>query len=199
MKRLALYITMILFNFVKTDASAHRYPPKSAKLFEAKIAEALRYCVTNKMNTGYCIMIDMSIHSGKNRLFVYNFKKKKIIIEGLCAHGIGGGSGPNHPVYSNELNSNCTSLGKYKIGIRSYSRWGINVHYKMHGLESTNSNAFKRTVVLHSYDPVPAIETYPAPMFGVSAGCPVVANATMRKIDELIKTGQQTMLLWIYE
>ena len=151
------------------------------------------------MNTSYCILVDMSIHSGKNRLFVYDFKKEKIIVEGLCAHGVGGGSGPNYVVYSNKVNSNCTSLGKYKLGIRSYSRWGINVHYKMHGLESTNNNAFKRIVVLHSYKPVPAFETYPAPMFGVSQGCPVVANETMRKIDKLIRTGQENMLLWIYE
>jgi hypothetical protein len=51
------------------------------------------------------------------------------------------------PVYSNVVGSNCTSLGKYKIGKRSYSNWGINIHYKMHGLESSNSNAFKRHVV----------------------------------------------------
>ena len=35
--------------------------------------------------------------------------------------------------------SYCSSLGKYKVGIRSYSKWGINVHYKLHGLEATNN------------------------------------------------------------
>ncbi|MBE9601334.1 murein L,D-transpeptidase catalytic domain-containing protein [Pedobacter sp. MC2016-24] len=162
-------------------------------------AKALQYSKTHKMNTSYCILVDMSIHSGKNRLFVYNFKKKKVIIKGLCAHGSGGGSGPLSPVYSNEIGSNCTSLGKYKLGSRAYSKWGIHVHYKMHGLEKTNNNAFKRIVVLHSYTPVPAFQTYPLPLFGVSSGCPVIANATMRKIDKLLKTGQKNMLLWIYE
>ncbi len=174
-------------------------PNAAALKFNAKIEQALSYCQANKMNTRYCIMVDMSIHCGKNRLFVYDFRQKKKVFEGLCAHGVGGGSGPNKVVYSNEVNSNCTSLGKYKLGIRSYSRFGIHVHYKMHGLESSNSNAFKRDVVLHSYNPVPAFETYPAPMYGVSAGCPVVANSTMRKIDKLLKTGQKNMLLWIYE
>lgn len=169
------------------------------KTFQDRVAGAYRYCQTNKMNTSFCILVDMSIHSGKNRLFVYNFKENKITIAGMCAHGAGGGSGPNRAVYSNKINSNCTSLGKYKLGMRAYSKWGINVHYKMYGLEDTNDNAFKRIVVLHSYSPYPDYETYPGTMFGVSAGCPVVSDATMRKIDKLIKGGQKNMLLWIYE
>lgn len=166
---------------------------------EQKAVQALRYSKAHKMNTSYCILVDMRIHSGKNRLFVYDLKKKKILIEGLCAHGSGGGSGPLKPVYSNEIGSNCTSLGKYKLGSRAYSKWGIHVHYKMHGLEKTNNNAFKRIVVLHSYTPVPAFQTYPLPLFGVSSGCPVIANTTMRKIDKLLKSGQKNILLWIYE
>lgn len=169
----------------------------NAKL-ESKVAEALEYSKTHKMNTSYCIMIDMSIHSGKNRLFVYDFKNNEVIIRGLCAHGNGGGSTAYKPVYSNKIGSNCTSLGKYKLGQRAYSNWGINIHYKMHGLEKTNSNAYKRIVVLHSYTPVPATEIYPLLLFNVSYGCPVVANATMRKIDKLIISGQKDMLLWIY-
>lgn len=165
---------------------------------EDRAAQALLFCRANKLNSNYCILIDMNIHAGKNRLFVYNFKKKEVVIEGMCAHGSGGGSTAAKPVYSNKVGSFCTSLGKYKLGKRSYSRWGINVHYKMHGLESTNSNAFERVVVLHSYDPVPEMETYPLPLFGVSSGCPVVANGTMKKIDALLKTGESNMLLWIY-
>ncbi len=150
------------------------------------------------MDTALCIMVDMSIHSGKNRIFVYDFKKKQITIEGLCAHGVGGGSTAIKPVFSNAVGSNCTSLGKYKVKGRSYSNWGINVHYKMHGLEKTNSNAFRRIVVLHSYTPVPNQEIYPQTLFGQSAGCPVLSDGTMRKIDELLKKKKKPVLLWIY-
>lgn len=178
-------------------ASAFSGNSKPSKDLESKINEAQLYCQAHKMNTRYCILVDMIIYSGKNRLFVYDFKNKKIIIEGLCAHGNGGGSTITNPVYSNKVGSNCTSPGKYKLGKRAYSKWGINVHYKMHGLETTNSNAFKRTVVLHSYTPVPAFEIAPLGLFNVSQGCPVVANATMRKIDKLIQSGESNMLLWI--
>ncbi|MCZ4242540.1 murein L,D-transpeptidase catalytic domain-containing protein [Pedobacter punctiformis] len=172
--------------------------PLSSKIDAVKINEALAFCKKNNFDTSMCIMVDMSIHSGKNRLFVYDFKNQKIITEGICVHGSGGGSTANKPVFSNKEGSYCTSLGKYKVKGRAYSNWGINIHYKMYGLEKTNSNAFKRIVVLHSYTPVSDREVYPQTVFGVSAGCPVLSDATMRKIDALLKTKKKPVLLWIY-
>ena len=88
---------------------------------------------------------------------------------------------------------------RYKVGIRAYSKWGINVHYKLHGLEPTNDNAFKRIVVLHSYTPLPATEVYPSHLpLGMSQGCPVICNETMRQIDVLLKAETKPVLLWIY-
>ncbi len=165
---------------------------------ESRADEALAYSKEHKMNTSYCILIDMKIPSGKNRLFVYDFKKKKTIIKGLCAHGSGGGSTAFKVFFSNKVKSNCTSLGKYKIGKRAYSNWGIHAHYKMHGLDSTNSNAYKRIIVLHSYSPVPEHEIHPYGLHGVSMGCPVIADISMLEIDALIKSGEKDMLHWIY-
>ncbi|QPH41392.1 murein L,D-transpeptidase catalytic domain-containing protein [Pedobacter endophyticus] len=173
-------------------------PQAHQKISESKISAALAFCQKDNMDTSLVIMIDMSIHSGKNRLFVYDFEKEAVIIEGLCAHGVGRGSTATKPVFSNEVGSNCTSLGKFSVKGRSYSNWGINIHYKMYGLEKTNSNAFKRIVVLHSYTPVPNKEIYPQTLFGQSAGCPVLSDATMKKIDDLLKTKKKPVLLWIY-
>ena len=91
-------------------------------------------------------------------------------------------------------------MGKYKIGKRAYSNWGINIHYKMHGLEKTNSNAFKRNVVLHSYDYVSETEIYPSHLtMGWSLGCPVVSNNLMKNIDTLLKKTKKPTLIWIFE
>lgn len=170
----------------------------SAQINQARIKEAFNYSKKNGLDTAVAIFIDFSIHSGKNRFFVYNFANKKILFSGLCAHGSGKGSTASKPVFSNEIGSKCSSLGKYKVKNRAYSNWGINVHYKMYGLEKTNSNAFKRYIVLHSYTPVPSVEVYPFPMFGPSDGCPVLANKTMRKVDALFKNKTKGVLLWIY-
>lgn len=87
----------------------------STNIKAEKLSEAYTFCKQNKLDTTVCIMVDMSLPSGKNRLFVYDFKQKKTIIAGLCAHGVGGGSTSTKPVFSNTVGSNCTSLGKYKV------------------------------------------------------------------------------------
>jgi hypothetical protein len=169
---------------------------------EEKAEEALSYCNTNGYNTDFCILIDMKIHSGKFRMFIYDFNNKQVERKALCAHGCGKGdmeSTGSQPLFSNKEGSLLTSLGKYKIGIRSYSQWGINVHYKLHGLESTNCNAFKRIVVLHSHTPVPSIEMYPLHMpMGWSFGCPVTDNETTTYLDEKLKNSKKSVLLWIF-
>jgi len=193
----ALLLLHVLLCF--SPGIAHRTFAVEKEPSLEKLTAAIAYCKSNGLNTSFCIFVDMSIHSGKNRLFVYDMKQRKVIASGLCAHGIGGGSTAMKPVYSNAIGSNCSSLGKYKLGKRAYSNWGIHVHYKMHGLERSNSNAFRRIIVLHSYSPVSAQEIYPSTLFNVSAGCPVVADDTMRKIDTLIRSGEKNILLWIYE
>lgn len=148
-------------------------------------------------------MLDFKIHSGKKRFFVWDFEKDTIKYSSLCSHGYG--NRENRSTYTNIKFSNvpgslCSSLGRYKVGIRSYSQWGINVHYKLHGLEKTNNNAFARIVVLHSHNPVPEEEIYPEHLpLGYSQGCPVISNEVLRKIDELMKSGiKKPVLLWAY-
>lgn len=169
---------------------------------EDKAKEAFQFCKTNGYNTDFCILIDMKIHSGKYRMFIYDFTKQTIERRALCSHGCGKDnkkSTGSQPIFSNEEGSLLTSLGKYRIGIRSYSQWGINVHYKLHGLEKSNSNAFKRIIVLHSHTPTPSEETYPAHLpMGWSFGCPVTDNETMTYLDTKLKSTEKSVLLWIY-
>jgi len=168
-----------------------------------KAAKALEYCKKNNLNTELCILIDMQVHSGKNRLYIYDFKTDSIISTGLCSHGCGnslwaGDETKNAPIFSNIPDSHLASLGKYKIGNRGYSNWGINVNYKLHGLESTNSNALSRYIVLHSWEKVENHETFPN---GTPEGwgCPAVSNEQMRIIDSILRRSHENVLLWIYK
>lgn len=164
-----------------------------------KADSAKAYCAGKGFNTNYCFLVDFSIHSGKKRFFVWDFKGDSVLYASLCAHGYGKNSTVSKPVFSNVEGSYCSSLGRYKVGIRAYSKWGINVHYKLHGLESTNNNAFKRVIVLHSYELVPATDIYPVHLpLGISQGCPVVCNDVMRKVDKLLKGESKPVLLWMY-
>ena len=58
-------IKLILF-LVFLVISNHNYGQENKKL-EAMASKALAFCKSNKMDTAHCILVDMGIHSGKNR------------------------------------------------------------------------------------------------------------------------------------
>ncbi len=181
-----------------SDASVRTNSTRQERLKQR--ADSIKsYCQTKGYNTDYCFLVDFSIHSGKKRFFVWDLKGDSIRLASLCAHGYGKNSTTSRPVFSNVEGSYCSSLGRYKIGIRSYSKWGINVHYKLHGQDATNNNAYKRIVVLHSYEYVPENEIYPVHLpLGMSQGCPVISNETMRKVDGMLKKSSKPVLLWVF-
>jgi hypothetical protein len=198
----------ILLLIVFLAASVYRTVPVCADdespvtRLHSKAAEALAYCKKNNFNTGFCVLIDMKMHSGKKRACIWDFRTDSVACYGMCSHGCGqnpwsGTASKDKPVFSNVPDSHCSSLGKYKVGKRGYSNWGIKVNYQLIGLEATNSNAIKREIVLHSWEDVPASEVYPS---GVPEGwgCPAVSNEFMTALDSRLKETGKPVLLWIF-
>jgi hypothetical protein len=174
----------------------------NSEKMKLKAKEAFVFCKKNNFNIEECILIDMSIHSGLNRFIVWDFKGDSIFYKCLVGHGCGENSwskdeSKENPIFSNKENSHCTSLGKYKLGERGYSDWGIHVKYLMHGLEKTNNNALKRTIVFHSWDAVSESEIYPN---GTAEGwgCPTISNKSMQFLDPIFLKSKKSILLWIY-
>ncbi|MFN3755634.1 MAG: murein L,D-transpeptidase catalytic domain-containing protein [Flavobacterium sp.] len=174
---------------------------ESKRKYHSIHQEAKTFCERNGMNQKLYFLVDMSIHSGKNRFFVMDLNDQKVIEQGLVTHGacdVYESNSNKHkiPKFSNRDGSHCSSLGKYKIGKREYSSWGINVKYWLHGLETSNSNAEKRVVVLHSWGAVQDFEIYPL-YSPLSWGCPAVSNDFMHRLDVLLKKTSKPVLLWI--
>lgn len=149
----------------------------------------------NGFDVSYCFLIDMRLPSGKNRFFIYNLLKDSLEAAGLVTHGKGSQSETGELIFSNIPNSKCTSLGKYKIGKSYNGDFGLS--YKLIGLDKTNSKAFGRSVVLHSYCGVPNAEVYPAPIT-LSEGCPAVSTTFYTQVKTYIDESQAPILLWIY-
>lgn len=172
-------------------------PPKTVESY-AEIAKD--FCIKNDMDTTICILIDMRLHSRLERMFLWSFKTDSVLFSCPVTHGIGGkkgvnGSTPNKPVFSNIRSSHASSIGKYKIGSRGWSNWGVHVNYKLHGLDTTNDNALKRYIVLHSWELVSDTASQdPSPH---SWGCPAVSNNSMEILDSYLKQ-RANVLLWIY-
>jgi hypothetical protein len=170
---------------------------------KSKAGEALKFCLSKGFNTDFCILIDMSVHSGVKRLLVWDFKNNSVSKKYLVGHGCGANpwssdGSKNDPEFSNEDGSHLSSLGKYKLEGRGYSDWGINVKYLMQGLEKTNSNALKRFIVFHSWNLMSDDDVFPEGS-PEGWGCPTISNNAMREIDPMLQNSKKPVLMWIYD
>ena len=193
---LLIYVLLTTICVACSDSTQTSQLPKKA-------SEALKFSKANKFNTDFCILIDMSMHSGKKRLFVYDFDTNTVVRSALCSHGCcnsdwGSDETKTKSAFSNIPKSHCSSLGKYKIGKRGYSNWGIHVNYKMHGLDKSNRKAYARQIVLHSWEKIPDKELYPE---GTPEGwgCPAVSNNTMKHLDSILRKSKKPVLMWIFQ
>ncbi len=179
-----------------------RKPELDLQRTEKKAEEAMVFCKSRNMNTDFCILIDMSLHSGVNRFAVWDFRKNKISKTYLVGHGCGTNSwssdeSKENPEFSNDDGSHLSALGKYKLSGRGHSDWGINVKYLMYGLEPTNSNALKRFIVFHSWNLMSDKEVFPKGS-PEGWGCPTISNSAMRELDPVIQNSKKPVLMWIY-
>jgi hypothetical protein len=145
-------------------------------------------------NTNYCFLVDMKIPSGKNRFFVYDIKGDSVAKAGMVTHG-SGNAYSSEIIFSNKPGSNCSSIGKYKIGQSYNGKFGL--AYKLHGLDTTNSNAYNRFVVLHAHPSVPMHEVDPQKIC-TSWGCPTVSPFFLEQLKFYLNKPGKPILLWIY-
>ncbi len=162
---------------------------------------AKKYCKANHLNTNFFYLVDLSLHSGVKRFFVWDFTKDTITNSYMVSHGCyknswGRDYSKEKAMVSNDIDSHCSAIGKYIIANRGVSQWGIKVKYNLYGLDSTNSNAFKRQIVLHSWDAVTDKEVFPNGTVE-GWGCPALSNNALKTIDEQLKKSSQKVLLWM--
>jgi hypothetical protein len=174
---------------------SHKFADPSLKKMQLKAADAKLFVQQKGYNEAICILVDMSLPSGRVRLFVYDMKEDTIRNAGLVTHGRCNQYWLDGRKYGNTVGCGCTSLGKYKIGRSYQGRFGL--AYKLHGLEKTNDKAFERFVVLHSHECVPATEVKEE--ICQSDGCPTVSAGILQYLEPIINASTKPILLWIYE
>src|SRR5690606_8840533 len=160
---------------------------------EIPLRKAFDYFDKNKSiikNKNYMSIIDFSQHSGNKRYYLIDLKTGAV--EALhTSHGKG--SDPDHNGYadrfSNVSGSNMTSLGFMLTAERYVGKHGNSL--RLDGLESINSNARQRAIVIHG-------ASYVADglqKMGRSLGCPAVEN---KFINSLIKKIENGSLVYSY-
>lgn len=165
----------------------------SAKPAINKIDSLVNFMNNTHNKSAYAVLIDMSIPSDKERLFLVQLDTKKIIYSTFVAHGKGSGHDAIASIFSDVPGSLCTALGKYKIGENYNGKHGDS--YKLIGLDKTNKNALERAIVIHS-------AWYSEQAFinknnrcGNSWGCPAVSPNALKKLKSYITTNT---IVWIY-
>lgn len=194
-------VVFSVLNFISCNIATDSAVKKTN--YTSTHSEAKAFCKKEKFNEAYYFLVDLSIHSGKNRFFIYDFKTNKVIAENLVTHGSCDVLSANDTKWekakmSNSNDSHCSAKGKYKIGKRDYSSWGIKVKYWLHGLEKSNDNSVNRVVVLHSWSAVSNKEIYPK-FSALSWGCPAVSDDFMQILDEKLQKSDKPVLLWIVD
>jgi len=138
-------------------------------------------------------IIDYTKPSTKERLFVIDLKKRKILFKELVAHGKMSGN-KYARYFSNKPGSLKSSIGLYitlnpYIGKHGYS-------LRLRGLEKGfNDNAERRNIVMHGAWYVNRKMAKYLNWIGRSWGCPAVSLQSAKKIIDIIKGGTA---LYIY-
>ncbi|MBC7874700.1 MAG: murein L,D-transpeptidase catalytic domain family protein [Ferruginibacter sp.] len=176
----------------KSDVGIAYYPPSKLILYAKVLKE---YAKKNGFDTNYVFLSNMGMLSNTKRFFVINLGTMRIEQAGLVAHGRGQGASIFEKQYSNQPGSKSTSLGRYKISGKYKGSYGMS--YRMIGLDSSNKNAYRRSIVLHSMSCIPDNDgTMPA---CVSEGCPAISTTFLSSLRKIIDSRKKPVLLWIFD
>ena len=161
------------------------------------------YSNKHGLSENFAIVVDFEKPSGKHRFYVCDLNKQKIIASSLCAHGAGKRSTIFNPVFSNEVGSNCSSLGHYIItGRHKMSSTGL-PSFRLKGLDSSNSNAMKRGILIHSAKLVSYCRLGIYPFYlpldkRISSGCFAIDIDMMDIVGDLVDKEKKPVLLFAF-
>lgn len=144
----------------------------------AQQPQATRYCQLG-------IFVDLTRPDTENRFFLLDLRTGRALVAAPCLNGRTDQQGRVR--YSNVVNSNCSSRG---LAWTSYTeaypgRFGI--AYRLHGLSASTSNLAVRTVVLHSWQRVPAAPVALGQHPVQSWGCPALAPVRLAEVASYLR------------
>jgi hypothetical protein len=135
-------------------------------------------------NQRFLLIADFNQHAGRKRLFLFDLATGRVE-KHLVAHGEG--SDPGHTGYatlfSNVPDSRMSSLGVYQTLGTYIGSFGYSLHLR--GLESTNSNAEARAIVMH---PMSGMDEKTG-QAALSWGCPALDPAISQAVIDRVRGG----------
>jgi len=132
-------------------------------------------------------LVDFSLPSDKERMWVFNIETGKLLYNSLVAHGRNSGDKlASH--FSNLPGSYTSSLGFYITGDIYQGKHGLSLY--LDGLEKgINDKARERAIVIHGADYVTKNFIQQNGRLGRSLGCPALPPHLTREVINTIKGG----------
>jgi hypothetical protein len=133
-------------------------------------------------------VIDFSLPSSEQRLWLFDLETHALIMRELVAHGQGSG-GNYASEFSNIEGSHQSSIGLFRTQESYYGQHGYSL--RMDGLEQgVNDQARRRAIVIHGADYVDESWVARQGRIGRSHGCPAVPQHAVRTVVDNLKGGQ---------
>jgi L,D-transpeptidase catalytic domain len=148
---------------------------------------------TNNIKKNILTIIDFSISSKIERMWIIDINEMKVLHSCLVAHGRN--SGEEFATHFSNSPSSCqSSLGFYLTGDTYIGRHGLSLY--LDGVEpGINDNARGRAIVMHGADYVSTTFVNQVGRLGRSFGCPAIP---MFGHEEIIKMLSDKSCLYIY-
>lgn len=158
------------------------------KAFEQAYMGYLKLLAQGKIaKLQYLIISDFTMSANKERFYVIDLDRRKVLFNELVAHGRNSGD-EFAQSFSNELNSYKSSPGFYVTAETYQGKHGLSV--RLDGMEKgINDKARERAVVIHAADYVSYEFINKNGRLGRSFGCPALPKDNYEKIVDLIKEG----------
>lgn len=177
-----------VFEFLETNQG--QAVPVQKKFSSSRSDYVMRKVSLNLQND-FAAIIDFTMPSTQKRLFLLNLKEGTVE-RFYTTHGRN--TGQNTPLrFSNRSGSKQSSLGLYLAGEAYIGRYGKSM--KLHGLDSSNSRAAERDIVMHPADYASEEFLRTNGRLGLSWGCTAVQKVDAAKILTSLKEGS---MIYIY-
>jgi L,D-transpeptidase catalytic domain len=139
-------------------------------------------------NKDILTIVDFTLPSNENRLYVIDLTNGKIVVALPVTHGKNSGNNSRWTTsFSNTHNSLQSSIGVFLTEGTYYGQHGFSLRIK--GLEKSNNNAYTRNVVVHPANYASASYIKQNGRAGTSWGCFAVDPNESKKLIEYIKGG----------
>ncbi|HBB52622.1 MAG TPA: hypothetical protein DCZ80_01805 [Legionellales bacterium] len=165
----------------------HLAPSLNSKALQSALNAYQKANHQNLVHKPVLTVIDYSLPSSKQRMWIFDVKREKLLLNTYVAHGQNSGMNvANH--FSNTPSSKSSSLGTYITKNTYYGSNGLSLN--LQGLEKGfNDNALRRRVVIHGAWYVEPSFIHQSGRAGRSWGCPSVAKSIASSLIHTIQGG----------